>query len=161
MCSWQTQLVLSLAFSPGHGVKEGRPVSCVIWKLIPEAGERGWQLSYSHFAPLELCPTGMGQRGAKLQLAGLLMGLTHVSLCPANSGTSCHNPYWAPSSQPCRVSHALGGAHQGWGGCPARPVGEVAEVELVLDGICELVHDPFVGNSGAVLWWRGPMCVMG
>lgn len=73
-------------------MKEGRLVSRMIWKLIAEEGERGWQLSYSHRAPLELCPTGPGQCGAKPQLAGLLKGLTRVSLCPENSGTSCYNP---------------------------------------------------------------------
>lgn len=82
-------------------------------------------------------------------------------ICPANSGTSCPKPYWSPSSHPSRVCHALGDAHQGWVGCPACLVGEVAEVESVLDGICELVHDPFVGSSGAVLWLREPLCVMG
>lgn len=89
------------------------------------------------------------------------MGLTRLSLCPANPGTSCHNPYWGPSSQPPRVSHALRDAHQGWGGCPAHLVREVAKAESVLDGIRELVHDPFVGSSGAVLWWREPTCMMG
>lgn len=34
-------------------------------------------------------------------------------------------------------------------------------MEPVLDGIRELVHDPFVGSSGTVLWWREPICVMG
>lgn len=75
-------------------------------------------------------------------------------MCPSAQQTQAllaTTPNWGPSSQSPRGSHALGDAHQGWGGCPAPLVGEVAEAESVLNGIRELVHDPFVGSSGAVL----------
>lgn len=126
----------------------------------------GWQLSYSHLAPPEPCPTGVGQRGAKLQLTGFLLGwrdgLGFTRACPSAHQTLAPlstNPHLGSQSTAPRSAARPGGdAHRGWGGCPATPAGEAdMEAELVLDGISELVHDPLTGGSGGVLWRREPV----
>lgn len=113
MCSWHThtQLVPSLRFArKGPGVK-GRNIYLMgdAGNVATEEGGTGWKLSYSHLAPRL---AGVGQRGAKPQVVGVLLGQTdslgfHARVpLPARPGASLHRPQLGCQSQRPDVPHS-------------------------------------------------------